>query len=121
MKYQKSTGRVAATLVSVATAGADFELAIPGHGAVMNRAQFVAYRAAFDAFIVCSDSDRPQDECAGNWADSVQSLLGDDPLAQQRTRGFAAYYVEMLRAHGERSEYCESRTNAYGTSPAPLN
>jgi glyoxylase-like metal-dependent hydrolase (beta-lactamase superfamily II) len=110
--WRRALGQVAAT---------DFELAIPGHGAVMSRAQFVTYRGAFDAFIACSDSYRPQDECAGTWAESVQSLLGDDPLERQRARGFAAYYVDMLRAHGGRSEHCESRSDAHGTSPVPLN
>jgi hypothetical protein len=35
-------------------------------------------------------------------------MLADDPLEQQRARQFAEYYAEMLRAHGARSEHCES-------------
>lgn len=93
-------------------AGTDFELAIPGHGAVMSRGQFLAYRGAFDAFIECSNSTRPQEECSSGWAESVQPLLADDPLERQRARQFARYYVEMLRAHGGRSEHCMSPPDA---------
>jgi glyoxylase-like metal-dependent hydrolase (beta-lactamase superfamily II) len=85
-----------------------FEVAIPGHGDAMNRAQFLLYQAAFEAFIVCSNSARPQDECAAAWADSIRTLLGDDPREQQRARGMAAYYVDMLRANGGRSKFCAS-------------
>lgn len=102
-------------------AATDFELAIPGHGPAMNRAQFLIYLEAFGAFIACSNSDRSQDECAGNWAESVQPLLGDDPMERQRARDFAAYYVEMLRAHGGRSEYCESEPDANGASPVLMH
>jgi len=85
-----------------------FELAIPGHGDPMTRAQFQLYQAAFDAFIVCAGSARPQGECASDWADSILTLLADDPAEQQRARGMAAYYVDMLRANGGRSKFCES-------------
>lgn len=85
-----------------------FELAIPGHGDPMTRAQFQLYQAAFDAFIVCAGSARPQGECAFDWADSIRTLLADDPAEQQRARGMAAYYVDMLRANDGRSIFCES-------------
>ena len=74
----------------------------------MTRAQFQLYQAAFDAFIVCAGSARPQGECASDWADSIRTLLADDPAEQQRARGMAAYYIEMLRANGGRSKFCES-------------
>jgi glyoxylase-like metal-dependent hydrolase (beta-lactamase superfamily II) len=85
-----------------------FELAIPGHGDPMTRAQFQLYQAAFDAFLVCAGSARPQGECASDWADSILTLLADDPAEQQRARGMAAYYVDMLRANDGRSKFCES-------------
>ncbi len=85
-----------------------FEMAIPGHGGPMTRAQFQLYQAAFDAFIVCASSARPQGECASDWADSIRTLLADDPAEQQRARGMAAYYVDMLRANGGRSKFCEA-------------
>jgi glyoxylase-like metal-dependent hydrolase (beta-lactamase superfamily II) len=85
-----------------------FELAIPGHGGPLTRAQFQLYQAAFDAFIACASSARPQGECASGWADAIRTLLADDPAEQQRARGMTAYYVEMLRANGGRSKFCAS-------------
>jgi glyoxylase-like metal-dependent hydrolase (beta-lactamase superfamily II) len=89
-------------------AATPFEVAIPGHGDPMTRAQFLLYQAAFEAFVACSNSVRPQGECASDWTDSIRTLLADDPLEQQRARGMAAYYVGMLRANGGRSKFCES-------------
>jgi glyoxylase-like metal-dependent hydrolase (beta-lactamase superfamily II) len=89
-------------------AATPFKVAIPGHGGPMTRAQFLLYQAAFEAFIVCSNSGRPQDECATGWADSIRTLLADDSLEWQRAREMAAYYVGMLRANGGRSKFCES-------------
>jgi glyoxylase-like metal-dependent hydrolase (beta-lactamase superfamily II) len=89
-------------------AAVPFEVAIPGHGPVMNHAQFDLYRNSFEAFIDCADSARPAGECASGWAGAVEPLLVDDPHARQRAQNVAAYYVGMLRAHGGRSQYCES-------------
>ena len=89
-------------------AATPFELALPGHGGPLTRAQFLLYQTAFEAFISCSNSVRPEDECATVWADSIRTLLADDPPEQQRARGMAAYYVGVLRASGGRSKFCES-------------
>jgi len=93
-----------AALVQVAAT--PFTVAIPGHGAPMNRAQFLLYQSAFEAFIDCSSSTRPEEECASRWTDSIRPLLSDDPLEQRRARGMAAYYVGLLRANDGRSKYC---------------
>jgi len=87
-------------------AATPFEVAIPGHGAPMTRAQFRLYQAAFEAFIDCSATTVAVDDCATRWADSIRPLLGDDPLEHGRARGMAAYYVELLRANGGRSRHC---------------
>ena len=89
-------------------AATPFEQAIPGHGNVLTRAQFLLYQDAFGAFIACSNSARSPDDCASAWTDSVSTLLADDPVEQRRARGMAAYYVDMLRANGGRSKYCRS-------------
>ena len=83
-----------------------FEIAIPGHGSPMTRAQFRVYRGAFEAFVDCSNSRRPASECASGWADSVEPLLADDPGGKPRARETAEYYVGVLRAGGGRSNYC---------------
>ncbi len=93
-----------AALVQVAAT--PFTVAIPGHGAPMNRAQFLLYQSAFETFIDCSSSTRSEEECASRWTDSIRPLLSDDPLEQRRAKGMAAYYVGLLRANGGRSKYC---------------
>jgi glyoxylase-like metal-dependent hydrolase (beta-lactamase superfamily II) len=98
--WKTALGQVAATA---------FRVAIPGHGAPMTRAQFLLYRSEFEAFIDCSNTARPADECASRWADAIRPLLDDDPVEHRRARGMAEYYVGMLRANGGRSKYCEPR------------
>jgi glyoxylase-like metal-dependent hydrolase (beta-lactamase superfamily II) len=91
-------------------AATPFEVAIPGHGAPMTRAQFLLYQAAFEAFIGCSATTVAGDDCAGRWTESIRPLLGDDPLEHERARGMAAYYVDVLRANGGRSRHCAVAT-----------
>lgn len=86
---------------------APFEMAIPGHGAPMTRAQVEHYRVAFDAFIACSGSTRPAGECGTLWANSVEALLADVAADKPRAQRLAEYYVGVLRANGGRSPYCE--------------
>jgi hypothetical protein len=93
-------------------AATNFDRAIPGHGAPMNRAQFQLYRDAFAAFVGCVNSAQSQDECSKQWADSVQSLLGPDPKERRRAEASAAYYVGLLRANGGRSQYCAAEPAA---------
>jgi glyoxylase-like metal-dependent hydrolase (beta-lactamase superfamily II) len=90
----------------VQVAATPFTVAIPGHGAPMSRGQFLLYQDAFDAFIDCSLSTLPAEDCAARWTDSIRPLLSDDPLEQRRARGMAAYYVGLLRANGGRSKHC---------------
>ncbi len=93
-----------------------FRMAIPGHGAPLQRRQFLLYRRAFDAFIDCSNSDRPAPDCATSWANAVQPLLPAEPAEMRRAQSMAAYYVGLLRANGGRSKYCQAqpRTNGGG-------
>jgi glyoxylase-like metal-dependent hydrolase (beta-lactamase superfamily II) len=89
-------------------AAAPFEVAVPGHGVPMTRAQFLLYKSAFGAFVDCTSSDRPDDECASRWADTVQPLLAGGAPEHERARRIAGYYTGMLRANHGRSRYCES-------------
>jgi glyoxylase-like metal-dependent hydrolase (beta-lactamase superfamily II) len=89
-----------------AASATPFRVAIPGHGAPLQRQQFLLYRRAFEAFIDCSNSDRPAGECGTNWAHAVQPLLSADPAEMRRAQSMAAYYVGLLRASGGRSKYC---------------
>ncbi|HEV7612377.1 MAG TPA: MBL fold metallo-hydrolase [Steroidobacteraceae bacterium] len=89
-------------------AATPFEIAIPGHGAPMSHAQVLLYRQEFEALIDCSNSPAPKEECARRWADSIRPLLGSSSAERQRAQETAAYYIDMLRANGGRSKYCEA-------------
>jgi glyoxylase-like metal-dependent hydrolase (beta-lactamase superfamily II) len=103
--WQAALAQVAAT---------PFEVLIPGHGAPMSPAQFSSYRQEFGAFIACSTASDAKAECAAQWSQGVGSLPGQDPREMQLARGMAEYYVEMLRANGGRSKYCESHLPVTG-------
>jgi glyoxylase-like metal-dependent hydrolase (beta-lactamase superfamily II) len=90
-----------------------FSTAIPGHGAPMLREQFSIYRRAFDSFVACSNSVRPKDQCAADWAHDIDPLLTDDSRKTQSAQATAAYYVEMLRTNGGRSRYCEQQPDRF--------
>jgi glyoxylase-like metal-dependent hydrolase (beta-lactamase superfamily II) len=92
-----------------AVSATPFRVAIPGHGAPMERSQFQLYQQAFESFIDCSGTDRPKEACAADWAQAVQPLLSADPGQMRRAQAMSAYYVGLLRANGGRSKYCEVR------------
>ena len=85
-----------------------FKMAIPGHGPVLTRQQVVLYQHAFDAFIACSGSSESQQLCANQWADSLMVLLAGQPFDAVRAGKVASYYVDLLRANGGKSRYCQA-------------
>lgn len=94
-----------AALAQVATT--PFEIAIPGHGKPMTRAQLELYRTAFTALIDCSASERPKAECGAGWARAAGPLLQANGFEAKRAARIAEYYVgEVLRPHGGKSASC---------------
>jgi glyoxylase-like metal-dependent hydrolase (beta-lactamase superfamily II) len=83
-----------------------FELAIPGHGEPMSRAQFDTYRGAFSAFMDCVAGSAEPAQCAAGWQAGVASLLGDDERMKRMSAAYAEHYVGMLREHGGKSADC---------------
>ena len=84
-----------------------FKTLIPGHGPVMDRAQFAVYRQAFDALVDCAASTAGKTDCAAAWTAAVTPLLGADPVEPKRAQGMTEYYVaDVLRANGGKSPYC---------------
>ena len=87
-------------------AAAPFTSLIPGHGAVMDRAQFIAWRSAFDNLLDCGASDRPRAECVAGWRrDAAQFVpAGREAIVDQ----LAGYYVDsrLRSAPEERVRYC---------------
>jgi glyoxylase-like metal-dependent hydrolase (beta-lactamase superfamily II) len=86
-----------------------FSVAIPGHGRPMDRAAFDTYRRAFNGFMDCVEGGTDASQCATVWADGVSSLTGQDDGARRMAKGYAEYYVAMLREHGGKSADCLAR------------
>ncbi|MEZ5996435.1 MAG: MBL fold metallo-hydrolase [Hyphomonadaceae bacterium] len=83
-----------------------FDLAVPGHGAPMRRAEFAAYRTAYDNLIACVGREDAPSACAAGWINDASQFLpeeGDRTSAQRRVE----YYVGMLRENGGRSADCQ--------------
>jgi glyoxylase-like metal-dependent hydrolase (beta-lactamase superfamily II) len=83
-----------------------FEVAIPGHGGPMSRAQFALYQRSFARFVDCANSTQPAQECATQWTDAIESLLEGAADEKPRAAGMAGYYVDLLRATSGRSKEC---------------
>ncbi|WP_395647578.1 MBL fold metallo-hydrolase [Terricaulis sp.] len=83
-----------------------FTLAIPGHGEPMSRAQFDTYRAAFNAFIGCVNSDAEAAHCAAGWAGGIASLEPLNADLHRAAAPYAEYYVGFLREGGGKSRDC---------------
>jgi len=82
-----------------------FRIAIPGHGAPMNRDQFNAWRLAYGAFIDCVGSDAQASACAVTWSEGIAQFLPDEAAANE-ARAYANYYVGYLRENGGKSPDC---------------
>jgi glyoxylase-like metal-dependent hydrolase (beta-lactamase superfamily II) len=85
-----------------------FRIAIPGHGEPMSRAEFGAYRGAFNRYMDCVEGPGDASLCAATWADGIASFVGADEGAGKMALAYAEYYVGMLREHGGRSADCRA-------------
>ena len=76
-----------------------FRTLVPGHGPVLDRAAFDAYRQGFEALIDCAASDAKAEACATAWGQAAHAV---DPANDEvRAVRMAAYYVtEVLRRPG---------------------
>ena len=86
-----------------------FRRLVPGHGPVMDRRMFAAYRGAFEALIDCAAGQTPKADCAGGWAKAVEPMLGPDEIDRRRARLMTESYVDLLRANGGKSAFCEAQ------------
>ena len=96
--WRRALGEIAAT---------PFTTLIPGHGAPMTRADFTAWRAAFDAFVECGQSDRPRADCVAGWRRAAARFIPAG--AERMIDGLAGYYVgsRLRAAPEERGRFCE--------------
>ncbi|HYC94745.1 MAG TPA: MBL fold metallo-hydrolase [Sphingomicrobium sp.] len=96
--WKKALEEVAAT---------PFITLIPGHGAPMDRAEFLRWKGAFDQFIDCGRSDRPKQECITGWQRDAAPFI--DAAHRQYVTQAAAYYIDTrLRSSAEEQQkYCK--------------
>ncbi|HEY0627741.1 MAG TPA: MBL fold metallo-hydrolase [Sphingomicrobium sp.] len=96
--WKKALEEVAAT---------PFVTLIPGHGAPMNRAQFLQWKGAFERFVDCGKSTRPKEECVTGWKRDASPLIDADHATYVTEA--AAYYVEtrLRSSPEEQQKYCK--------------
>jgi len=95
--WRAALGQIAAT---------PFTTLIPGHGDPMDRAAFLTWRAAYNAFMDCGQSQRPRAECIAGWRRDAARFIpaGSEQIVER----LAGYYIDSrLRASAEeRARYC---------------
>jgi glyoxylase-like metal-dependent hydrolase (beta-lactamase superfamily II) len=83
-----------------------FTTLIPGHGAPMDRTQFLAWRTAFDNLLDCAASDRSRADCIAGWRRDAAAFIapGREALIDEMT----GYYLDtrLRAAPEERDRYC---------------
>jgi glyoxylase-like metal-dependent hydrolase (beta-lactamase superfamily II) len=90
-------------------AATPFTTLIPGHGAPMDRAAFLAWKTAYDDLLDCGASDRPREQCIAGWrADAGRFIgAGREAMIDEMT----GYYLDtrLRSAPAEREKYCRPR------------
>lgn len=84
-----------------------FTTLIPGHGAPMNRAQFLLWKTAFNNFIDCGRSTRLKEECVVAWKRDAAPFI--DAGHSDYVTEAAGYYLDTrLRSSPEKQQkYCK--------------
>jgi len=84
-----------------------FQTLIPGHGAPMNRSQFLQWKGAFDHFVDCGKSTRPKEECVAGWKRDAAPFI--DAAHSNYVTEAAAYYIEtrLCSSSEEQQKYCK--------------
>jgi glyoxylase-like metal-dependent hydrolase (beta-lactamase superfamily II) len=89
-----------------AIAATPFDSLIPGHGAPMSRADFLAWRSAFNRFADCGESAQGRADCVAGWRRDAARFIGTgrEALIDQMT----SYYLDsrLRAAPEERDRYC---------------
>jgi len=83
-----------------------FTTLIPGHGEAMDRAQFLAWRRAFNTLLDCGASTRPRGDCVAGWMRNAAQFIpaGREPMIGE----MLGYHVDtrLRSAPEERTLYC---------------
>lgn len=87
---------------------APFERLVPGHGPVLDRGQFRAWRSAFERYAQCAASDAPAADCTSRWLADTVGLRDRGPGEDARANEMAQGYVALLRRNGGNSAQCRA-------------
>ena len=87
-------------------AATPFNTLIPGHGPVMDRADFLQWRTAYNNFVDCGRSSRPEKECVAAWEQDAAKFI--DAGHKAYVQDAAGYYLQTrLRSSPEEQQrYC---------------
>jgi glyoxylase-like metal-dependent hydrolase (beta-lactamase superfamily II) len=87
-------------------AAIDFVTLIPGHGAAMNRAQFLQWKGAFDRFVDCGRSMQTKEQCVANWKRDVAPFIDNEHSGYVIEA--AKYYLDtrLRSSPDEQQKYC---------------
>ena len=88
-------------------AAVPFRALIPGHGSVMTRSDFTAWRRAYDNFVKCGHSDADKRSCVDGWERDAAKFIDDEH--RKYVRAAADYYLSTrLRSSPEEQQrYCK--------------
>jgi glyoxylase-like metal-dependent hydrolase (beta-lactamase superfamily II) len=83
-----------------------FVTLIPGHGAAMDRSQFLMWKRAFDNFVDCGKSLAAKEQCVARWRRDAASFI--DAAHAPYVGEAAAYYIEtrLRSSPEEQQKYC---------------
>jgi glyoxylase-like metal-dependent hydrolase (beta-lactamase superfamily II) len=87
-------------------AAVPFERMYPGHGPVLNRAQFETYRRGFDHLVDCAARSAPKQACIDGWRKDVAPLL-TGPDDGKSVPALLDYYLDnVLRKPEQQKAFC---------------
>ena len=87
-------------------AATPFETLVPGHGPVMGRADFLAWRTAYDNFVKCGHSTADPKACVAGWERDAAKFI--DEAHRDYVHEAAGYYLEtrLRSSPEEQQKYC---------------
>ena len=96
--WSKALDQIAAT---------PFRTLIPGHGPVMDRADFLRWRSAYNNFVDCGRSKADEKHCVAGWQQDAAKFISADH--RKYVDDAAAYYIEtrLRSSPKEQQHYCK--------------
>jgi glyoxylase-like metal-dependent hydrolase (beta-lactamase superfamily II) len=87
-------------------AAVPFATLLPGHGAIMTRADFDSWRKAFDALLDCAGGAAERQTCIDGWMKDAAAFI--PAVDKDRVPGMIGYYIDTrLRASPEeKARFC---------------